>query len=327
MIPRIDGSYLLIRELLPEVVESMERAAGDGRLVVFLGSGASMKAGYPDWLGLMKRFHAALENDTAVRGEFVEGMGSLMPDMGLDVLDVLMRTHLPQIKDIYRVIFPKQRSRYKPTEFSRRLAALNSAKFLTPNYDFCFQSSARSIGLLDLKEMSLGNLDANDFQNGSVPTICQIHGTAEQGIETLVLTRTQYNRHYRDSTMLPSFLNQIFLHNAVIFAGFGPKDEYINYLLNQTNAYAPNANGLARVAIYGCRPGEDAKAEALAYVARQQWNINVLHYEIQLDATEENHDRAIDLIDRLGVIVGVRTALPVSSDTGDALSLANLSTI
>ncbi len=317
---------MLIRELSKEVADNIKDAALRRRLVVFFGSGASIKAGYPDWPGLMKRFHAALKNDPAVREEFAQGMSLLLPEMGLDVIDVLMKTHLPQIKDIYRAIFPKERSRYKSTEFSRRLAGLNSMKFLTPNYDFSFQSSARSIGLVDLKEMSLKNLDRNDFDEIDLATLGQIHGTAEDSVEDLVLTRSQYNHRYRASTALPEFLNQVFSNNAVLFAGFGAKDEYINYLLNQTNAYTPNLDGLARIAIYGCYPGKEDAAAALAWVARQQWNINVLHYEIDLDGQDEDHDKALDVIGYLETIVGVRTALPAPSVVGDAINTTDPST-
>jgi hypothetical protein len=175
---------------------------------------------------------------------------------------------------------------------------------------------------MDLKEMILKNIDARSYQESRFPMLCQIHGTAEETIEDLVLTRSQYNRHYQQLTNLPNFLNQVFSNNAVLFAGFGPNDEYVNSLLNQTNAYTPNLDGLARVAIYGCGPGQEnvAKANALALVASQLWNINVLHYQIHLDGQEEDHHEALDVIAYLEAIVGVRTALPASSAVGDTMN-------
>jgi hypothetical protein len=295
--------------------QTLKDASEAGKIVIFFGAGVSIEERFPDGQTLNEQFIRSLENDSFVDPHAARGFTLLYPERPDDVLDTTLRKSKASIIDEYKKIFSPDRSKYHPTEIGKALCKLKVDRFVTPNYDFCFHNSLRASGITNFTEINLKNLDIGKFCTPNEIIVSQIHGTAEDHIDDIVLTSSQYTKTYVPHGPLDQFLRYVFSEYSIIFVGVGFRDREIMSILKDLTGGGVRRNNYDRIAFNGHEktPDEVDKSRAFQIVAKEQWDIDVLDYEILSTRTFVDHSNINNLISYVGDIIGWRsigTTLP-----------------
>lgn len=297
----------LTTEIDADAKERLRTAAQAGRIVVFFGAGVSKEAGFPSWKKLIAELIRVITLDKMTNKAFLPSLEALSNTWHLDVLDVVKNTHKPYFRDKYRAIFPQERTRYRSTSLGQQLALLDARKFVTLNYDLCFQASIADIVRGRTEEMSLRTLDQDRFDSTEGTLLCQIHGSAEEEVDDIILTKTQYNSAYRAGAKLPAFLNHVFRNYAIIIVGYGFNDDRVNDILSDSNAYSAQPTNHIRLGIRGYELGNHGESPAFKSLAKHQWSVDVVDYSIVTGNEMEDHSDVGRVLRDIGNIVGTRS--------------------
>src|SRR5205823_2363806 len=155
------------------------------RLIFFMGAGTSAAAGPQTWRQLLEeRFGIPeeflhdenLKNDNLTLGEIASRL------IGREQLQSLLRSAYDRASDL-------------PTAIHYCLAALELPTYITTNYDTLFEKAWKKTHGKDIDVVC----NASDLRrySGSPNKLFKIHGSAGRADELLVLTRSEYRRHYR----------------------------------------------------------------------------------------------------------------------------------
>ncbi len=299
-----------------EIRQRLEDAAGIGNIVVFFGAGVSKDAGFPSWRDLISQLIDVIRRDRITNVLAASGLETVSANWPLDVLDVVKNTHRPYFLDKYRAIFPQSPTKYKSTQLGRDIALLSTKRFITLNYDLCFQKALADVGRIDNVGMTLRTLDETKFDNSDKTLLCQIHGSAEEGLDEIVLTKTQYNRAYRAGERLPQFLSHVFGNYSLLSLGYGFNDDKINELLVESNAYSNVANHNLRLAIRGYTLDRENEAPGFHTLAKHQWDVDVVEYSIRTKGTSQDHSDLKRVIADIGDVIGIHSNSPLASRQG-----------
>jgi hypothetical protein len=277
-----------------------------GDIVIFFGAGVSQEAGFPSWQELIQQLIEVVKKDATAKDSTLSGFKEIQSDWSLDVLDVIKNTRKPYFQDCFRKIFPQSKAKYPATKLGRQIALLNVKRFITLNYDLCFQSSLFDVGITDFQEMTRNSLDISQLNSISMPLICQIHGSAIESIDHIILTKSQYNDAYQTGSPLRQFLNHAFTKLTLIMIGYGFNDDWINDILQLSNAYSQTPHQNLRIAIRGYTKEEEASSEVFSNMAKNQWGIDILEYKIITNGTLKDHSDIERVISSIGDIIGRR---------------------
>ena len=134
----------------------------------------------------------------------------------------------------------------------------------------------------------INRLDACNF-------IFKSHGDIDD-IDSIILTREDYARLYKDTSNIVQTLKTLFLTRTVIFIGFGLSDPDFDYIRdNITNTY-----GCKQIVHYAIMP--DMERDEKKYW-KEQYGIEVLSYNIINNKLQQEHDELLLLIQKIGEIV------------------------
>lgn len=202
-------------------------AGKTGSLVPFFGSGISVSAGVPTWQGLLERLGVSpelskepqLENDPLTTAEL------LAHEIGASELQ----------RELRRVMLRPR----TPTLVHHLLAQLCQPVYVTSNYDRLFEIAWATVHggsepfvVTTDSDFARHGLDPNDPQaRDDRPILLKIHGCAKRDEEQLILTRSQYRRHYRSNTRLFDALKKLLFSRHTLFLGFGHRDPEITRLV------------------------------------------------------------------------------------------------
>lgn len=289
-----------------EIGERLREARSQGNLVIFFGAGVSQEAGYPSWIKLTQQLIEVITRDPTVKESLAAEFGVMQAEWPLDILDVLKKTNWPYFHDCYRKIFSQYRVKYPATQLGKQIASLNIDRFVTLNYDVCFQSSLVDIGVSNSIEMTLKALDIPTLDNPMAPLICQVHGSAVEGIEDIILTKSQYNIAYRYGSPLYKFLDHVFRNYHLIIVGYGFNDDRINELLWSSNAYSQTTNHNIRIGIRGYTKEKESSAPAFCKIAKHQWDVDILEYQVATNGVSKDHSDIDRVISEIREIIGGR---------------------
>lgn len=216
-----------------ELPDGLLKAHRSGRLVLFIGSGASAGSptDLPDFACLAKQVIAELEADRELTPadypEFV------LSDIAADGFGVHAAVH--------RIIGAADQP--NPTHHAIAELAQSSppARIVTTNYDRLLTEC----GLADIPEYSAPDLPGDEAFEG----IVYLHGSVADEPQHLVVTRADFARAYMalNSPTL-AFLHRLFTSSPVLFIGYSANDVLMNYLLQ-------GARG--RTELYALRSGTD----------------------------------------------------------------------
>lgn len=200
--------------------------AKSGSLVPFFGAGISVSAGVPTWAKLLEKLGVSpeltsephLENDPLTTAELLAhevGSGQLQSELRL----VMRKAHTPAL-------------------VHHLLAQLAQPAYITTNYDQLFEIAWKAVH--GVEPIVVTN-DTDFVKHGLDPTslkskdgrpiLLKVHGCAERYEEEMILTRSQYRRHYRSNRNLFNAVRALLESRHTLFLGFSHRDPEITRLV------------------------------------------------------------------------------------------------
>ena len=199
-------------------------AAQEGRLIPFFGAGVSAGAGVPTWSFLLEQLGISKETitDPHLESDALTTAEILAHELGHNELQDALR----------RVI----KSASRPTLIHYLVAQTSQPLYITTNYDNLFEmawarvhSRKEPIVITNDADFTVHDIDPGNVRpaNGR-PILLKLHGCAYRDGEELILTRSQYRRHYRSNRTFFDVLKQLFGSRHVLFLGFSHRDPEIS---------------------------------------------------------------------------------------------------
>jgi len=203
-------------------------AAKAGNMSPFFGAGVSIAAGIPTWSKLLEKLGVPedlaqepnLENDPLTLAEL------LAHEIGFFELQGELRTLM--------------NATTVPSIVHYLLAQLSQGVYVTTNYDTLFEVAWKKVN--DGTEPIVVTTDTDFTLHGIDPKkiepiddraiVLKIHGCASKDDEEMILTRSQYRRHYRTNTLLFGAVRDLMLQKHMLFIGFSHRDPEITRLVD-----------------------------------------------------------------------------------------------
>ncbi|MFL6253648.1 MAG: SIR2 family protein [Pyrinomonadaceae bacterium] len=202
------------------------KASRDGSLVPFLGAGISLAAGIPTWGSLLDTLGLASDytTDPHVEHDALTQAELIAHELGTDVLQQKLRAQMGIATD--------------PALAHYLLAALCLPVYITTNYDGLFElawermwkdKAYRKLIVIkndvDVTEYGLGECDSFPTRGRSL--LIKLHGDSTSNTEHMILTRSDYRRHYRSNADFFDVVKRVMRSGCVLFLGFGHRDPEI----------------------------------------------------------------------------------------------------
>ena len=284
-----------------EIVPLLLHAIKKGRLVLFIGAGASAEAGLPNWQELIDQLLTVFDEagiyDAGVVRAYKKSARLSTTD-ALEVLDTLLEQQRARLQSKFTSIFPSNADSYPSTRVAKLLASIGAGRFATLNYDYCFERAAREVGKVLGGAMCFPVFDSERFENDPEPFLVHIHGDAGSGIERVVLTQKQYNHAYDGGSDLTNLLKRMFQDWTVLFVGFGFHDYEVKQILSNNSDFAKGPDAPYHVAILPKKlRGKDhvvMKDRAFSH-----WNTRTLFYDLADKDTKDRHKNLVQKLEDL----------------------------
>jgi hypothetical protein len=200
----------------PRVIESLRL----NRLACFFGAGLSLPSGLPSWAGLLNREFPLdasfvgdpdLESDPLTRAELSSHR------LGAEVLQERLRSSMSRP--------------FAPTANHLLTAALRLPVYITTNYDGLFESAWEMMyGEKIATITTAADLDTRELSQAP-HRLFKIHGSITRPYEDLIVTRSDYRRHYRFNRALFDAIEGLMCDNDTLFLGFSHKDPEVTRLV------------------------------------------------------------------------------------------------
>ncbi|MCL1044702.1 SIR2 family protein [Shewanella electrodiphila] len=217
-------------ETLPPIPEEILEAAKDGRLVLFVGAGASMMVGMPSWPGLASAaLNSLVEQGYIDYAEF-DQLKTLDPKKQLSIADFIAKGQGNRL-ELTQYLKARRTSSIYPN--------INSiqATCVTTNYDHELsplpleEASEKETKASVERKSGVDNLQAADLK---VPgTVIHLHGDMDNH-DTMIVTTRDYLAHY-DEPKVQHFLSELFKDYVVVFIGYGLEEsEILEHILRRS---------------------------------------------------------------------------------------------
>jgi hypothetical protein len=212
----------------PDLPEPIKKAAIDGKLVLFIGAGASILMGIPSWGGLA---YSALKS---LRDEGYINFAELKQLQTLDSKKQLSIARVIADENHFDLDLPRH---LKSSTTSKIYEYLNSigAVYVTTNYDHELTPPTPESAPDKLKKsvtrISLPK-DFNTVLLKNPRTVIHLHGDMLNPGSMVVTTR-DYLQHYDHDNVI-SFLGKLFKEYTVLFIGYGLEEaEILEHVLRR----------------------------------------------------------------------------------------------
>jgi hypothetical protein len=219
---RIDGDVLWA-ELSDEHQREALRISGlarHGRLVAFLGAGASMGAGLPSWRHLLDNLAARADLDEQQRKEF----GHLEPRDAGRILDQRLKGHGGLAAAVADETAAKRCSL-----LHQLVASLPIREAVTTNYDTLFESAWHAV---DGERPRVLPWDASSDDRR---WLLKLHGCVNHPA-SIVLSRDDYLRFEAEGVALAGIVQAMLLTRHMLFVGYSLSDDNFHRLVHQVRA-------------------------------------------------------------------------------------------
>lgn len=221
-----------LREIIdpPSVVT---RAAMNGELVMFIGSGVSMLLDLPSWKGLAEAVLKDLRQSGLLNFSEIEQLKTLDPKKQLSIAKLISQENEHSLNLVKH--FPTRE------EGNSIYKALNDigCVCVTTNYDKQLAPRFRETDNDSTKPSSGARIYERNklFPNllDKPGTVIHLHG-AISNPETMIVSTKDYLEHY-DHENVRTFLNDLFTRKTVVFMGYGlDETEILEYILRRGSA-------------------------------------------------------------------------------------------
>ncbi|QGG94356.1 SIR2 family protein [Actinomarinicola tropica] len=217
-------------QLLPAAQATFDRVrdeARDGRLVLFLGAGASMGAGLPSWR-------------TLVNGLIEETLGPDRPSdsqLGrMDVRDIATLIEKSGQPKGFRDLIVDQiavgpRETPRVSLLHQLMASLPAHEAVTTNYDTLFETAWSDTGRTPTILPRDGQVLSRDW-------LLKLHGSVDDK-ERIVLSRGDYLRFEREASALAGLVHAALLTRHLLFVGYSLSDDNFHRIVHQVRDLQP----------------------------------------------------------------------------------------
>lgn len=267
----------------------IQDAAKHGELVVFVGAGASMLCGSPDWRGFANQVVSALEKAeklSFLEAEQLRGLGDSRRTLSIAL--TLAKEHGVAI-DYDRILHPP-----KPNAAGAELYELLSSLrpvFVTTNYDKWLdeagpeelateppaESESKPVkGPTKRPKYYLREHLTSDrlTERGAV---IHLHGTYLEP-SSMVVSLKDYIAHYADERV-QAFLSEMFRNYTVLFVGYGLAElEVLDHIVRSNESLTKGAAKERHFLLYAQRSTESVQTEFMKHFFRDQCGVQVIPY-------------------------------------------------
>ncbi len=264
-------------------------AAKHGELVVFVGAGASMLCGSPDWRGFAGQVVGALER-TKVLGfleaEQLRGLGD--PRRTLSIARALAKERGIPI-DFDGILHPAKPSAIG-VELYRLLASLRPV-FVTTNYDKWLDDAGPEDLSTEVKdggeaEPAKGPSERPNYylrehlspallaERGAV---IHLHGSYTDP-NSMVVSLKDYIEHYADPRVR-EFLSAMFKNHTVLFVGYGLAElEVLEHIIRSDESLRTSSAEPRHFLLFPFRSTESVQTRFIEQFFRDQCGVRVVPY-------------------------------------------------
>lgn len=276
----------------------LKDAAKHGELVVFVGAGASMLCGSPDWRGFANQVVAALERGgvlSFLEAEQLRGLGDSRRTLSIAM--ALAKEKAVAI-DFDRILHPTN-----PATIGTELYALLSGLrpvFVTTNYDKWLDDA----GPADLStEIKVGG-ESEPVQGPSTRpkyylrehlssallaergAVIHLHGSYTEP-SSMVVSLKNYIEHYADPRV-QAFLAAMFKNHTVLFVGYGLAElEILDHIIRSNESLQTGTVEPRHFLLYACRSTESVQTRFIEHFFRDQCGVRVIPYCIDANGYQE----------------------------------------
>ncbi len=273
-------------------------AARHGELVVFVGAGASMLCGSPDWRGFASQVVGALERGNVLgflEAEQLRGLGD--PRRTLSIAMALAKERGIDI-DFDSILHPGKPSA-TGEELYRLLSDLRPV-FVTTNYDKWLDDAGPEELAPEVKEggeaePAKGPAKRPKYyrrehlspallaQRGAV---IHLHGSYIDP-RSMVVSLKDYIEHYADSRV-QEFLSAMFKNHTVLFVGYGLAElEILDHIIRSNESVRTGSTDPRHFLLFAYRSTESVQTQFMEHFFRDQCGVQVVPYCIDAKGYQE----------------------------------------
>ncbi len=239
----------------PRLVQAMKSR----RLIGFFGAGLSLPSGLPSWSTLITRefpLDASFQTDQDLENDPLTRAELSAQRLGAEALQERLRASMK--RDV------------PPTCNHMLVAALRLPAYITTNYDNLFEKAWSQLYDEELQVV----VNSADLASVSAerPVLFKIHGCVQRQGEHLILTRSDYRRHYRYNAEYFDRILELLSENDTLFLGFSHRDPEVTRLVEEAIWKWDNGRPSSTA-------GPDAKAA-------RKWNLYSLQFDMKAHTPE-----------------------------------------
>lgn len=284
------------RLYLPD--QLIKDAAKHGELVVFVGAGASMLCGSPDWRGFANQVVGALEKGgvlSFLEAEQLRGLGDSRRTLSIAM--ALSKEKGIAI-DFDSILHPA-----KPTAIGSELYELLSSLrpvFVTTNYDKWLEDAGPEELITEVKvggeaEPAKGpgrrpKYYQREHLSSALLTergaVIHLHGSYTDP-SSMVVSLKDYIEHYADPRV-QAFLSAMFKNHTVLFVGYGLAElEVLDHIIRSNESLRTGIAEPRHFLLYAHRSTETVQTRFIEHFFRDQCGVCVVPYCIDSKGHQE----------------------------------------